>query len=136
LVRLVDFYGITLADLIPNAPHTAEPEVIQPADRRHVSSPAEGIDVFLLTADTERTMMPMLLDFKPGARLAEYGRHEGEEWVYVVRGRLCLRLEGAEPRHLETGDSAYYPAHRPHLFENADSKRPLQLLCVDSPPNL
>ncbi len=80
--------------------------------------------------------MPMLLEFGPGAHLAEYGRHEGEEWVYVLEGRLSLEFEDSEPTQLEPGDGAYYVAKRPHLFRNADAKRRLQVICVDSPPVL
>jgi quercetin dioxygenase-like cupin family protein len=136
LVRLVDFYGIHLADLIPPAPPIADPELVHPSERRLVRSPAEGIDVYLLTIDTDRTMMPMLLEFKPGAHLAEFGHHEGEEWVYVLEGRLCLTLECAEPRYLSAGDSGYYQADRPHMFSNDDQEQPLRLICVDTPPNL
>jgi quercetin dioxygenase-like cupin family protein len=81
-------------------------------------------------------MMPMLLEFAPGARLAEFGRHVGEEWVHVLDGRLRLEIEGLEPRLLEPGDSAYYPAERPHLFCNDDRGRPLRLICVDAPPTM
>jgi transcriptional regulator with XRE-family HTH domain len=138
LVRLVNYYGVALTDLIPPAPDDREAEVTRVDERRLISSssPAEGIDIYLLTPDTERTMMPMELEFDPAAQLAEYGRHDGEEWVYVVEGCLLLTLDGAEPRRLTKGDSAYYPADRPHLFENADSRRPLRLICVNSPPNL
>ena len=77
-----------------------------------------------------------MLEIEPGARLAEYGRHPGEEWVHVLDGRLRLELEGAEPRILEPGDSAYYPSERPHLFCNDDAERPLRLICVDTPPTM
>jgi quercetin dioxygenase-like cupin family protein len=80
-------------------------------------------------------MMPMLLEFEPGAELAEYGRHEGEEWVHVLGGTLLLDLKGAEEKLLHAGDSAYYPAERPHMFRNASDTEPLRLICVDSPPN-
>lgn len=138
LVRLVNFYGVPLTDLVPATPHDSEPEITRVAERTLIShsSPAEGIDVYLLTPDTDRTMMPMELEFDPGAELAEFGRHQGEEWVYVMEGRLRLLLDGAEPRCLEKGDSAYYPADRPHLFTNDDPKKPLRLICVNSPPNL
>ena len=138
LVRLVNFYGVTLTDLVPPAPHDPEPEITHVEERTLIShsSPAEGIDVYLLTPDTDRTMMPMELEFDPAAELAEYGRHEGEEWVYVVEGRLRLTLDGAEPRYLDKGDSAYYPAARPHLFANDDPETPLRLICVNSPPNI
>jgi quercetin dioxygenase-like cupin family protein len=138
LVRLVNFYGVTLTDLVPATPDDSEPEITRVDERRmiHHSSPAEGIDIYLLTPDTDRTMMPMELEFDPRAQLAEYGRHQGEEWVYVVEGRLRLTLDGTEPRLLEKGDSAYYPADRPHLFANDDPKKPLRLICVNTPPNL
>jgi transcriptional regulator with XRE-family HTH domain len=136
LVRLVEFYGTTLADLIPMAPVLAEPEVVRVDERRRISSPAEGIDIYMLAPDMERTMMPMLLEFAPSAHLAEPGRHQGEEWVYVLDGRLCLTLKDSEPRYLEAGESAYYPAERPHLFGNPDPKRRLRIICVDSPPVL
>jgi len=138
LVRLVNFYGVALADLIPPAPDYPDAEVTRADERRFIShsSPEEGIDIFLLAHDTNRTMMPMELDFEPAAKLAEFGRHQGDEWVYVAQGRLRLTLEGSEPRILEKGDSAYYPADRPHLFENADPRRRLRLICVNSPPNL
>lgn len=136
LVRLIEFYGISITDLLPGKSN-GYPEVVASSERKFVHSPSEGIAVFLLTADTQRrTMMPMLLEFAPGARLAEFGRHVGEEWVHVLDGELRLELEGTEPRLLEAGDSAYYPAERPHLFSNADATRPLSLICVDTPPTI
>lgn len=135
VVRLIDFYGISITDLLPATAASSHPEVVAATNRTLLHSPTEGIDVYLLTADTQRrAMMPMLLEFQPGAHLAEYGRHQGEEWVHVLEGQLRLELEGAEPRILEAGDSAYYPAERPHLFSNADAHRPLSLICVDTPP--
>jgi len=138
LVRLVNFYGVAIADLIPPAADYPDAEVTRADQRRLIShsSADEGIDIFLLTHDTSRTMMPMELEFEPAAKLAEFGVHQGDEWVFVAQGRLRLTLEGSEPRVLEKGDSAYYPADRPHLFENADSKRRLRLICVNSPPNI
>jgi quercetin dioxygenase-like cupin family protein len=113
-----------------------EREVVRASERRLIHSPAEGIDVFMLGVDTRRSMMPMLLVFKPGAKLAEYGRHPGEEFVHVLTGKLRLTLKGSEPRLLSAGDSAYYPGDRMHLFANASDRATLKIICVDSPPNL
>jgi transcriptional regulator with XRE-family HTH domain len=136
LVRLVEFFGVSLSDLVPTRGTPTFPEVLRRDDRPLVHSSHEGIDVYMLTPDTRRAMMPMVLDFDPGARLAEHGRHDGEEWVHVLEGKLSLELEGADPVILDAGDSAYYPATRPHLFRNPDATRPLRLICVDTPPNL
>jgi quercetin dioxygenase-like cupin family protein/DNA-binding Xre family transcriptional regulator len=136
LVRLIDFYGISISDILPGTTAGSFPQVVAPHERRLLHSPAEGIDVYLLTPDTRRQMMPLQVDFEPGARLAEPGRHAGEEWVIVVEGALLLELEGAEPRILGPGETAYYPAERPHLFANASAEKPLRLICVDTPPTM
>jgi quercetin dioxygenase-like cupin family protein len=136
LVRLIDFYGISISDILPGTTVGGYPQVVTPGERRLLHSPAEGIDVYLLTPDTRRQMMPLQVEFEPGARLAEPGRHPGEEWVIVVEGELRLELEGAEPRILGPGDTAYYPAERPHLFANASADKPLTVICVDTPPTM
>ncbi len=136
LVRLIDFYGISITDLLPFSARPDYPEVIRPEDRRSLQSPVEGIDFFLLTADTDRQMMPLEVYFKPGAALAEPGRHAGEEWLLVLEGELRLELEGAEARILGPGDTAYYPAERPHLLSNASETKPLRVVCVDTPPTM
>jgi quercetin dioxygenase-like cupin family protein len=136
LVRLIDFYGISISDILPGTTAGGYPQVVTPGERRLLHSPAEGIDVYLLTPDTRRQMMPLQVEFEPGARLAEPGRHAGEEWVIVVEGELRLELDGAEARVLGPGDTAYYPAERPHLFANASAERPLTVICVDTPPTM
>ena len=135
-MRLIDFYGISITDLLPFAARSDYPEVIRPGERRSLQSPVEGIDIYLLTADTDRQMMPLEVHFQPGASLAEPGRHAGEEWLLVLDGELRLELEGAEPRVLGQGDTAYYPAERPHLLSNASSRAVLRVLCVDTPPTM
>ncbi|HKI92827.1 MAG TPA: cupin domain-containing protein, partial [Gaiellaceae bacterium] len=128
LVRLIEFYAISITDLVPGRTAAGYPEIVTPAERQYVHSPAEGIDVYLLTADTRHRMMPHEVAFKPGAKLAEHGRHPGEEWVLVLEGELLLELEGAQPHLLRTGDTAYYPGERPHLFSNASTTQPLRLV--------
>jgi quercetin dioxygenase-like cupin family protein/DNA-binding Xre family transcriptional regulator len=135
LTRLLDYFGVSLADLLPAA-NPADPEIVRPAERRQLHSETEGIDFFLLAPDTRREMMPMIVQFAPAARLAEHGKHRGEEFIIVLAGELELELEGSVPRRLRAGDSAYYSAERPHRFRNASNTKPLRVLCVDTPPNL
>jgi quercetin dioxygenase-like cupin family protein/DNA-binding Xre family transcriptional regulator len=135
LVRLVSFYELQLADLLPAAA-PADPDVVRRSEQRTLPSPGEGIRIRLLSTKSQRAMLPMIVEFDPGAHLAEPGRHPGEEFVHVLRGRLVLEVEGSEPRILQAGDSAHYSAERPHLFRNASDTAPLRLICVDSPPNV
>jgi quercetin dioxygenase-like cupin family protein/DNA-binding Xre family transcriptional regulator len=135
LTRLVDYYGISIADLLP-APGSTDPDVVRASETRQLHSPEEGTTIFLLASGTDRTMMPMLLELDPGASLAERGHHAGEEFVHVLEGRLVLEVDSAEPCELRAGDSAYYLADRPHLFRNGSADERLRLICIDSPPPL
>ena len=49
----------------------------------------------------------------------EYGdwvRHDGEEFLFVLRGTLLLYTECYEPLELFTGDSAYYDCEMGHAL--------------------
>jgi transcriptional regulator with XRE-family HTH domain len=50
------------------------------------------------------------------AEPAEYHRHEGEEWLYVLSGRLRLTL-GKESTVLEPGDAAFFDGMLEHSFD-------------------
>lgn len=134
LTRLVEFLGISITDLIPAEP-PADPHIVRRDERRQLHSAVEDIDIALLTPDTNRLMMPLLLEFEPGAERAEYGSHDSgtQEFLHVISGELILEIDGAATRRLRAGDSAYYAGDRPHLFRNASKQRPLRLLCVNSP---
>jgi quercetin dioxygenase-like cupin family protein len=135
LTRLVDYYGISITDLLPTGAD-ADPDVVRAGAERQLRSPEEGTTMYLLASGTNRTMLPMLLELESGSSLAERGHHAGEEFVHVLDGTLVLEIDGAEPQELRAGDSAYYRADRPHLFRNASANAPLRLICVDSPPPL
>ena len=46
-------------------------------------------------------------------------RHEGEQWMYVLSGRLRFEIAGEEVV-LGEGDAAHFDADRPHRFEALD----------------
>jgi quercetin dioxygenase-like cupin family protein len=133
LTRVIEYFGISITDLVPSAT-PKDPDIVRKAERTQLRSPVEGLEIFLLTPDTRRAMMAMLLELEPGAGRAEHGDHPGEEFVYVVRGELELEIKGRETRRLLEGDSAYYPGDTPHRLRNASKAKPLQILCVNTPP--
>ena len=80
-----------------------------------------------------RTMEPLLATYPPGYANERY-THAGEEFVYVVEGRVVFTVDGVE-YPLATGDSIHYSAETPHHFENR-SDEPVQLIYVSAPPFL
>ena len=59
--------------------------------------------------------------------------HVGEEIGLVVKGKICVTLDGVQ-HILKEGDSIYFSATIPHMIENiADSEA--VLFWVMTPPN-
>ena len=48
-------------------------------------------------------------------------RHEGEQWLYVLSGRLRFEIGGDEVV-LGPGDAAHFDADKPHRFEALDGR--------------
>jgi quercetin dioxygenase-like cupin family protein len=117
LIRLTDYYGVGLSDLLPNEAHK-DAEVVRKKEQRSVTSPGEGIEMFLLAPDVHRSVMPLLVTYKPHGHTAEFTSHPGEEFIYVMDGVISLRLEGREPKTLHRGDSAYFKSLIPHALSN------------------
>jgi quercetin dioxygenase-like cupin family protein len=135
LTRLVEVLGVSITDLLESPP-IADEHILRRNERRHLHSPSEGIDVFLLARGTGGLMMPQLLEILPAASLAEPGQHAGEEWLYVLSGELILEVEGLPARVLTADDAAYYDSQRRHSFRNPSNERSARVICVNSPPNL
>jgi quercetin dioxygenase-like cupin family protein len=61
----------------------------------------------------------------------ELHEHEGQEWLYMLKGRLRLTL-GAERTVLEPGDAAFFDARLPHNFDvlSEEDAEVLMVSCV------
>ncbi|WP_166397820.1 cupin domain-containing protein [Rubrobacter marinus] len=69
----------------------------------------------------------------PADRVAdqELHEHEGQEWLYMIKGRLRLTL-GEERTVLEPGDAAFFNARLPHNFDvlSEEDAEVLMVSCV------
>ena len=76
-------------------------------------------------------MEPLLVALQPHQKLEEDRPHEGEEFGYVLRGRIVIHL-GKEMHKAKKGDSFYYTADRTHYIS---SEKGADILWVTSPPS-
>ena len=67
----------------------------------------------------------------PGEREPELRSHEGYEWLYVLAGRLRLRL-GELDLELSAGEVAEFDTHTPHWF-GAAGRSPAEILTLFGP---
>ena len=64
----------------------------------------------------DRTMEPFLVTLEPSETEEERSTHDGQEFIFVLRGKMEVRL-GEEIHILKPGDSIYYDATVPHLVK-------------------
>jgi len=69
-----------------------------------------------------REMEPFLITVPPksGDEMVETA-HRGQEFIYVLEGRLEVRL-GGEPIIVEPGDSLYFNSETPHALRGLDGR--------------
>ena len=77
-------------------------------------------------------MEPLLVLIQPHSSLEEDKPHTGEEFGYVLSGRINLRL-GDKVYRVKSGESFYYQASQKHRIENPGN-RPAKLLWISTPP--
>lgn len=134
LMRLVHWFGVSVADLL-QAPDPSSVQVVRADRRRSLRLSDEGISIQILTSDGRHAMMPVINVYDEGGGMVDPARHDGEEFVHVLEGRLALIVGDHETVVLEAGDSAYYRADVPHSFRNAGAGQ-ARFLGVTTPPNL
>jgi transcriptional regulator with XRE-family HTH domain len=135
LSRLVNFFGISITDLIPD-PEPSEQVVVRREARRSVESPLEASQLFLLTHDTRHKMMPVIGTIEPGGACAESTvMEDGELFVMVIRGEIEISSETEPTVRLRHGDAAYFSTDRMLSFRNAGRHR-AEILAVQTPPTL
>jgi quercetin dioxygenase-like cupin family protein len=64
----------------------------------------------------DRHMEPFLVTLQPATTEEERSAHDGQEFIFVLSGRMEVRL-GEEMHVLEPGDSIYYDSTVPHLVK-------------------
>lgn len=134
LMRLVHWFGVSIADLVQE-PDPAAVQVVRSDQRRSLRLPDEGISIEMLTTDGAHKMMPVVNVYAEGGAMAEPARHDGEEFVIVLEGRIELTVGDGQPIHLGPGDSAHYRSDVPHSFRNV-GRREARFIGVTTPPNL
>lgn len=128
LRKLARFYKTNILDFFD----ASEPgsRQVRPADRK-VLEAGVGVRMELL-AWGETVMEPHLFRIAPEAGSGDPYTHEGEEFIYVLRGELEITVDGEEYR-LRSGDSFYFESATPHRWKNPGHKETL-VLWVNTPP--
>ena len=128
LRKLARFYKTNILDFFDAT--GASSRQVQP-EQRKVLEAGPGVRMELL-AWGNTVMEPHLFRVAPEAGSGDSYTHEGEEFLYVLRGALAITLENEEYR-LKTGDSFYFESATPHHWKNP-GRTETWVLWVNTPP--
>jgi transcriptional regulator with XRE-family HTH domain len=78
------------------------------------------------------TLEGLRISISPDREPPEPARHRGEEWIYVVAGRLRLEFDGVV-HLLETGATAHFDANRPHRLAAEGGPADVLVVAADAP---
>ena len=128
LRRLARYYRTNILDFFDATEMNTR--LVRPTKRK-VLDAGPGVRMELL-AWGNKVMEPHLFRIAPQAGSGEPYTHEGEEFLFVLRGELQIALDGEE-YHLKRGDSFYFESATPHHWKNP-GRTEAWLLWVNTPP--
>jgi transcriptional regulator with XRE-family HTH domain len=113
----------------------ASQEKIAYREKDRVAIEKEKIEKFelLVPGSTNRRLEPILLTLRKGEATPKEKPHEGEEFGFILRGRVNLRF-GREILKLKKGECFYLSAEKEHWIHNSGS-RDAVILWISSPPS-
>jgi transcriptional regulator with XRE-family HTH domain len=118
-IRMSDLFAETSES--EEAPVTARRSIGQ-IDRA-VRVTTSNYDYFYLCTELRRKRMIPIITAIRAKSLEQFGdlvRHSGEEYVYVLRGRIEVHTEFYDPVLLDEGESIYIDSNMGHAYLAAD----------------
>lgn len=106
--------------------------LVRKDERKHSILRGKGVRFYILSP-TNSNVEFMYDEFDPGSSTGEKSyKHEGEECVFVLEGRLEITL--SDRRFvLEEGDFMWFNSSIPHKIRNISDKKSVAIW-VDTPP--
>ena len=137
LLRIALVFGVGLEFFISDDSKRNAVAIVRRGERqRFPERPGtKDISFFFESLDftaVERRLHAYHADFQPvAAEKARPHQHSGVEFLYVLKGRLALRVAN-EDHFLDAGDSVYFNSTRPHSYRSVGGK-PCSGLVVSVP---
>ncbi|XVQ07211.1 helix-turn-helix domain-containing protein [Spirillospora sp. CA-255316] len=129
LIQLARAYGVSLGELVGDE-RPREHHVV----RGDTAPMHQGPDGFFatMTGMGSRSVLEAVRLELTGDRSRRSVTHAGEEWVYVVRGRVVARV-GGEDVTLATGDALHFDAEARHSLWSLDGPATVIIVSAAAP---
>ena len=130
LVDLLNALGGNLSDFF----HEDEEEKIVFFESEYIEKQSDGMKFKWVIPNAQKNMMePVLVELEAGADTRTDFPHEGEEFGFVIEGRVSI--EKAGKRHIaKKGESFYFTANKEHKIVNI-GKSKAKFIWISTPSN-
>ncbi len=130
LVDILNALGSNLSDFF----HEEAEEKIVFGESEYIEKQSDGMKLEWVIPNAQKNLMePVLVELLKNAATQTDFPHEGEEFGYVLEGRIAV--EKAGKRHaVKKGESFYFTANKEHRIVNA-GKSTAKFLWISTPPN-
>lgn len=130
LTDILSALGSNLSEFFREEPE----EKVVFSKEEFIEKDADGVLLNWLIPNAQKNMMePILVELSEGAETTGDIPHEGEEFGYVLEGKITILL-GNNHYVCKKGEAFYYSASKPHSILNKGKHR-AKLLWISTPPN-
>jgi DNA-binding transcriptional MerR regulator/mannose-6-phosphate isomerase-like protein (cupin superfamily) len=129
LSAIAQAYGTSMRKLL-GAGLKEGTRLLRPGDRRVAEMP-NGVKIAELAAGGH-LMDPTLYYVPPNAGSDGFYSHQGEEFMYVVKGSVFVELKDEDTYRVQAGDVLYFPSTIPHRWWTEGEEA--EIVYVNTPP--
>lgn len=130
LKDILDVFGVSMQEFFSE---TTDEDIVYGRDARVQATDNDKIKVELLVPGAQnREMDPVLVTLSPGAEMDEQPFHEGEEFGFVLLGKVQLRLDD-RLYTIKKDECFYFTSDKKHAVKNI-GRGPAKILWVVTPP--
>ncbi len=131
LKDILDVFGVSMQEFFSE---TTDEDVVYGRDARvQATDDGDKVKVELLVPGAQhREMDPVLVTLEPGGEMEEQPFHEGEEFGFVLLGKVQLRLDD-RVHTVKKDECFYFTSDKKHAVKNI-GKGEAKILWVVTPP--
>ena len=136
LSKIATALGVSISTLLDENPEENQDLVlVRRGQRKKIVGPGSNIGFSyesLAYRKKRKIMEPFVIKYPPGSHVQKLFEHEGEEMVYVLKGKIRL-IYGNKTYLLKEGDTVYFNPTIPHRGESVGKEEAMGL-CVLAQP--
>lgn len=130
LIDLLNALGSNLSDFF----HEDAEEKIVYTEPEYIEKQSDGMKLEWVIPNAQKNMMePVLVELEAGADTRIDFPHEGEEFGFVLEGRIAIEKAGKK-HTAKKGASFYFTANKEHRIVNI-GKSKAKFIWISTPPN-